>query len=226
MERKKSFNANSHPHDHPHAENHSKTPDSRTTNRATTKFSQRNRPTSAFINLVIGVATHQTDNNRPRTQNVGNVISLLYPRSVKALAEQKQCNVVECRSKYTWQEGHSTLDLVLAFVSERLSLVFGRRKMLGAFRILCTNEDEGSSCTQWTETQRQYPGWDARGLETQDGDGLDDGVAEGVALVSTTPHKGRALPIQAGLDGWVASGQGQTGRPWLHKSVSPLRSVM
>lgn len=119
------FNANSHPHDHPHAENHSKTRDSRTINRATTKFSQRNRPTSAFINLVIGVAAHQTDNNRPRTQNLGDVISLLYPRNVKALAEQKQYSVVERRSKYAWQEGHSTLDLVLAVVSERLFLVFG-----------------------------------------------------------------------------------------------------
>jgi hypothetical protein len=42
------------------------------------------------------------------------------------------------------------------------------------------------------------------------------------ALVSTTPRKGRALPIQVGLDGWVASAQGQAGGSWLHKLGSPL----
>jgi hypothetical protein len=179
MKRKERFNANGHPHNHSRTEEYGETNNSRTVDRATTKLLQRNRPAGAFINLVIGVAAHQTDNNRPRTQNVGNVISLLYPRSVKALAEQKQCSVVERRSKNAWQEGHSAPGLLLAVVSERLFLVFGRRKILGAFRILCTNEDEGSSCTQWTETQRQYPGWDARGLEGQDGEWLDCGVAEG-----------------------------------------------
>lgn len=179
MECEERFNTNGHPQTHPHTEKQGQTNHSRTPNRAATKFLQLNRSTSALVDHVPAIAAHQTNDNRPWTQDVGDVISLLYPRSVETLAKQKQCSVRQGRSKDAGQQGDSALDLVSLSEVARLLLVFGRRDILRKFGVSCEDEDEGSGCTKRAETKGQYPRRDTRGSEDQDDDGLGDGVAEG-----------------------------------------------
>jgi hypothetical protein len=151
-ERKKRLNTNHHPHAKSSTEEHSKTQDSRTPNRPATKLPQSKWSTSPLVDFVVRVSAQQIDDHRHRTKNVRDVVSLLYPGSVKALAEEKVCGVDHSRGEDTWQHGQHTPDLMWLVMLDRLLLVFSRCKIVGIFRILQSHGDEGNGCTKWGET--------------------------------------------------------------------------